>query len=101
MYKIEDIDPGTYELWVLITTKAKMISGCGDIAPPDNKWKIGIKFGDDKALSMENAYLSKALLLSENLQTSELKAQGFFAVLEGFKIESGMEHRMDVTLICK
>jgi len=101
VYKIENIDPGTYELWVLITTKTAMISGCTDVAPPDNKWKIGIKFGEDKALSMENAYLSKGLLLAQNLQTSDLKATGFLAVLEGFKIESGIENQMDVTLLCK
>jgi hypothetical protein len=100
-YKIENIDPGTYQLWVLITTKEAMIPGCTDVAPPNNKWRIGIKFGDDKALSMENAYLSKGLLLVQNLQTSDLKAQGFYAVLDGFKIKSGMENKMDVTLLCK
>lgn len=101
VYKIENIDPGTYELWILVTTKITMVSGCTDVAPPDNKWKIGIKFDEDKALSMENAYLSKGLLLAQNLQTSDLKAQGFFAVLEGFKIESGIENKMDITLLCK
>jgi hypothetical protein len=102
IYKIENIDPGTYELWILISSKAAMISGCNDVAPPDDAWKIGIKFGDDKAMSMENAYLSKALLLMKNMPpSSDLKATGFFAVLEGFKIESGIENKMDVTLICK
>ena len=66
-----------------------------------HKWKLGIKFGEDKALSMENAYLSKGLLLAQELQTSDLKAQSFFAVLEGFKIEFGIENQMDVTLLCK
>lgn len=102
LYKIENIDPGTYELWVLITSKAAIISGCNDVAPPNDKWKIGIKFGEDKALSIQNAYLSKALLLMENIPpSSDLKATGFFAVLENFKIESGIENKMDVTLICK
>jgi hypothetical protein len=102
VYKIENIDPGTYELWVLITIESKMVSGCADVAPPDDSWKIGIKFGEDKAISMENAYLSKALLLIENMPPSSgLNAEGFFAVLEGFKIESGIENKMDVTLTCK
>lgn len=101
-YKIGSIEPGTYELWVLITPKSKMITGCADVAPPNDSWKIGIKFGEDKALSMENAYLSKALLLMENMPpSSDLKATGFYAVLEGFKIESGVENKMDVTLFCK
>jgi hypothetical protein len=102
VYKIENIDPGAYELWVLITTKSKMISSCIDIAPPDNSWKIGIKFSDDKALSIDNAYLSKALLLMENIPSSSgLNPEGFYAVLEGLKIESGIENKMDVTLVCK
>ena len=101
VYKIENVDPGPYELWVLITTESKMISGCSDVAPPDDSWKIGIKFDEDKALSMENAHLSKALLLMANMpSSSDLKAEGFFAVLEEIKIESGTESKMDVTLIC-
>jgi hypothetical protein len=78
-----------------------MISGCGDIAAPDNTWKMGIKFGENKALSMENAYLSKALLLSQSLQSPSLKAQGFYAVLPGFEIMSGVKNNLDVSLICK
>ena len=102
VYKIENIDPGSYELWVLITTKSKMVSGCADVAPPDDSWKIGIKFGEDKAMSMESAYLSKALFLMQNMPSgSGLNAEGFYAVLEGFKIESGIENKMNVTLTCK
>lgn len=102
MYKIENIDPGIYGLWILITTTSTMISGCNDVAPPDNTWKIGIEFGEDKSLTIENAYLSKALTLMEFMpSTSDLKAQGYFAVLDGFKIESGIENKMDVILICK
>jgi hypothetical protein len=101
VYKIENIDPGIYGLWVLITSKSALISGCSDIAPPDNKWKIGVMFNGDKALTMGNAYLSKALLLVENLQSSDLKAEGFYAVLDGFEIASGIENKMGVTLICK
>jgi hypothetical protein len=101
-YKIQNIEPGTYELWVLITSKAAIIPGCSDVAAPDDTWKMGIKFGEDKAMSMKNAYLSKALLIMKNMpSSSDLKATGFFAVREGFKIESGIENKMDVTLICK
>ncbi len=100
-YKIENTDPGIYGLWVLITSKPAIVSGCNDVALPDNEWKIGIIFSGDKALTMENAYLSKALLLVENLQSSDLKAEGFYSVLDGFEIASGIENKMDVTLICK
>jgi len=59
----------------LITLQPIMISGCGDIAPPENTWKIGILFGENKGISIENAYLSKALMISDNLDPSVLKAQ--------------------------
>jgi hypothetical protein len=101
VYKIENIDSGLYGLWVFITSKPTLISGCNDVAPPDNKWKIGVMFNGDKALTMENAYLSEALLLVENLQSTDLKAEGFYAVLDDFEIKSGIENKMDVTLICK
>ena len=45
-FKILDIEPGDYELWVLLTTEAKMISGCNNIFVPDNQWRIGIKYPD-------------------------------------------------------
>jgi len=100
-YKIEDIQPGKYELWVLITTKSSMVSGCGDVRPPDDTWKIGVNFEGGTALTMENAYLSKALFLVENLQGSGLKAIGFYAVLSAFEIISGIENKFDVTLVCE
>jgi hypothetical protein len=101
VFRMDDIDPGSYELWVLITSKPTMISGCSDVAPPDNTWKMGIKFTENQALTMDNAYLSKALLLSEGLGSSDLKAQVFFAVLSDFKIESGIINTFDVILICE
>jgi hypothetical protein len=100
-FRIDDLNPGSYELWILITVDKVMIAGCKDVAPPDDRWKLGIKFGDDKAITMENTYLSKALLLVENLQGSDLVAQGFFAVLDDFELTSGIENSVDVTLVCK
>ncbi len=100
-YQIENIEPGVYELWVLITTKAAAPAGCADIAPPDETWKIGIQFAGDKALTIDHAYLSKALLLSENLPASDFQTQGFYAVLEEFRIQSGSKNIENVTLICK
>jgi len=37
-YKIEDLEPGKYELWVLFTTKPIMVAGCEDVRPPDAAW---------------------------------------------------------------
>ncbi len=99
-YRIENIDPGVYEFWVLITTKTAAPTGCTNVTLPDESWKIGIVFAGDKALTIEAADLSKALLLAEKLPASVFQAQGFFAVQENFRIKSGVENTMDVTLIC-
>ena len=99
-FKLEEIQPGKYELWVLITTRPSMVSGCSEIRPPDINWKIGVNFDGDKGLTMENAYLSKALLLIESLQGSGLQAKGLYAVLSDFEIVSGIENKFDVPLFC-
>jgi hypothetical protein len=100
MYKIEEIDPGVYQIWVLITTKKLMVSGCNDIAPTDNSWKIGIKFGEDMSMTIANAYLSKALMFLDNLSSSDMQMQGIYEVLEGFEIQSGSEILLDAILYC-
>lgn len=100
-FSIPNVEPGIYQLWVLITTKPSMVSGCDDVAPPDATWKMGIKFGEDKALTIANAYLSKALLLSENIQASDLKASGFFAVMPDFTVKPGTENTAEVILMCQ
>lgn len=100
-YQIENIEPGVYELWVLITTKAAPPAGCLDIAPPDDTWRIGIQFAGNKALTIGEAYLNKALLLAKNLPASDFQVQGFYAVLEDFNVQSGSNNTVNVTLICK
>lgn len=81
-YKIEDFQPGKYELWVLITAKSAMLSGCNDVRPQDEAWKIGVNFEDGKGLTMENAYLSKALFLVDGLKAAGLKAKGYYACFQ-------------------
>ncbi len=98
--QIQKNSTGKYELWVLITTKSKMLSGCDDVRPPDERWKIGVNFADGKGLTMENASLSKALLLVDGLQSAGLKATGFYAILSNFEIMSGVENKFEVTLYC-
>jgi hypothetical protein len=101
VYRIEGIEPGDYELWTLMTKNTTMVSGCMDIVPPDGTWKLGIKFSEGQALTMGATGLSNAFMLAESLQASGMQAQGFYSVLEGFKIESGVENQMDITLLCK
>lgn len=99
-YQIPNIDAGVYEVWVLFSAKPVMVTGCRDVLLPGDDWKLGISFGD-KALTMEIGQFSNALLFAEALQGSDLKADGFYAVLSNFKIASGIENTLDITLSCE
>jgi hypothetical protein len=99
-YVVDNIEPGMYGLWVLVTDKPVKVSGCSDVAPVDRSWAMGIEFVGEKAMSMKNANLSKLLALVPYFQTPDLKTVGFYAVSPDFEIKSGMNRKMDVLLIC-
>ena len=101
VYQIENINAGTYELWVLITPVKGMVSGCADVAPPTADWKMGIKFSDDTAILLEDAFLSRALIFAQTRQTSDPDPQGFYAVLEDFVVGPEIENEKNVILLCK
>jgi hypothetical protein len=101
LYKIANLQPGIYDIWILVTSQSAMIPGCTDVAPPNNTWKMGIKFGADQAMTMETAYLSKLLLFTSLLQSPDLKAQGYYAVLTDYQIIEWKKNIVDVTLQCK
>lgn len=101
-YTIENIQPGSYEFWILVTNDSSMLSGCDNVVPADEIW-FGIKYGDDKAITIEeNASLKRAfeeaVFMSENYGS---RADGFYAIYPSLEIESGLEYQMDVVLICK
>ena len=102
-YMVEKIQPGSYEFWILITTDSSMIPGCNDVLPPDDSWQVWIKYGEDKAVGIEeNASLSRAFdeafFMFENYG---LNADGFYAIFPDLEIEPGLEYKMDVVLMCK
>jgi len=102
-YRVEKIQPGSYEFWILITTDSSMIPGCSDVLPPDDLWQVWIKYGEDKAVGIEeNASLSRAFdeafFMFENYG---LNADGFYAIFPDLEIKPGLEYEMDVVLICK
>jgi hypothetical protein len=99
-FTLKNIQPGIYELWVLLNTQSKMISGCQDVAPPEDSWKLGIIFEDGKGLTMGNAYLSKALLLLENLPADSFTVKGIYFVNSAFEIKAGSTNQVEVILYC-
>lgn len=102
-YTVENIQPGSYEFWILITTDSSMLPGCSDVLPPDDSWQVWIKYGEEKAAGMEkNAALSRAFAEALfMLETYGLKADGFYAMFPDLEIEPGLEYKMDVVLVCK
>jgi hypothetical protein len=100
-YALANIMSGEYELWVLVTSTARMLPGCDDVLPPDDSWGLGIGFGPDRAMTMENGSLKMGLLLAENLQAADLRPTGFYMVLPDLEIIPGVENKMDVVLLCQ
>lgn len=101
-YTIKNVQPDSYEFWILVTNDFSMLSGCDDVVPADGTW-FGIKYGDDKAVIIEeNASLKRAfeeaVFMSKNYDTG---ADGFYAIYPNLEIESGLEYQIDVVLICK
>ena len=86
---------------MLITKQTAMVPGCVDITLRDEAWSLGVEFEGGKGLTMENASLSIAILLVENLGMEDLKAIGYYAVLPDFEIKSGVENEFDIELLCR
>ncbi|MBN2502700.1 MAG: carboxypeptidase regulatory-like domain-containing protein [Anaerolineales bacterium] len=100
-YKIVNMDPGFYELWVLITKQTAMIPGCDDITLQDAAWRLGVEFEGGKGMTIENVSLTNAILLVESLGEENFKAIGYYVVLPDFEILSGVENEFDIELLCK
>ena len=95
-----EILPGKYEVWILLNYQPMPIEGCSDVSPQEDKWNIGIKFGEEKALTMENASMGKAILLIEELKSSDLVATGIYGVVE-IDVVSGVGNYVDAAFICR
>ncbi|MDD5467695.1 MAG: hypothetical protein PHS96_07795 [Anaerolineales bacterium] len=100
-FKITDVPPGVYDLWVLVTTQTEMVTGCSDVAPPNPQWLTGIQFPGDKGLTMKTASLGKALMLAKAMTSPDLKAQGIYFILPNFRIEPGGDTTIEVVLNCE
>jgi hypothetical protein len=99
-FTLENIQPGEYELWVLLSTSLEMIPGCQDVAPPEDTWALGIVFEGEKGLTMERGYLSKALMFLENLSADEFPLAGVYSVDPSFIVEAGDNNRIEIILRC-
>ncbi len=97
----QDLKPGTYSLWALITTKPKMIPGCTDVLLPKGGWGLGINVGQGRLMtSWKMNTLLFAVLMAENLP-ADMQPIEIFAVSPAMNIPAGTEKVLDVTLTCK
>lgn len=92
--------PGKYEVWILLNDRPIPIEGCSDVFPQNIKWKIGIKFGEGKAVTIENTSLGRVILLIEELKSSDLIATGIYGVVE-IDVVSSIGNYVDATFICR
>jgi hypothetical protein len=100
-FTIENVQPGVYELWILLTARPKMISGCQEIDPPEDTWGIGITFEEGKAIKMDDRWsLGRALVFLENLPAGEFPVSGIYSVNTAFEVKAGGTNVIEVTLGC-
>jgi len=76
------VAPGNYELWALISATNTFPPGCRDVLVDESSFRIGVKFGPDKALTSENPSMAMAILLISNLHSPDLIATGIYAVTD-------------------
>ncbi len=97
----ENIEPGTYQLWVLIPPETLSFKKCYDIGLPNKMWKLGRILEGNETFTDTNRSYREAFLQAEKDNSSDSKTYEFYAVLENLDIKLGIDNYIDVTLICK
>jgi len=100
-FEIRDIPQGDYELWVLVTMAATMVSGCDDLLVPNHQWRIGIKFQERDPIIMEETSLQEAISRSQNFTAYDLQPTSFYAVSPDFTIVSFFDEDIEITFSCQ
>jgi hypothetical protein len=99
-FSFDGIPSGKYEVWALLNYQPVIIEGCGDVIPKDKMWRIGIKFGEEKAMTWEDASMEKAILLIKEVESSGLVATGIYAVSD-VEVGSEVGGYVEMLLICR
>jgi hypothetical protein len=98
-YSFKALKPGTYTLWVLISSKT-MVTGCSDVQLPASDWALGLVFAEGQSMTMKGSSLKLGIMLAQNLP-STLQPSGYYAVSPAFEYAGGAEKVLDVTLTCE
>jgi hypothetical protein len=100
-FLFENIEPGIYQLWVLIPTETLALKNCYDVGLPDKQWKLGRILDNEIIFSDPTMSYREALDQAVEVHSSDPNRYNFYAVLENVEIKSEKDSYVDATLICK
>ena len=100
-FLFENIEPGIYQLWVLIPSETLALKNCYDVGLPDKQWKLGRILDHEIIFSAPNMSYREALDQAVEIHAADPNTYDFYAVLENVEIESEKDIYIDATLICK
>jgi hypothetical protein len=100
-FLFENIEPGIYQLWVLIPTETLSLKNCYDVGLPDKQWKLGRILDNEVIFSDPTMSYREALDEAVEVHSSDPNRYNFYAVLENVDIKSEKDIYVDANLICK
>ena len=84
-FRFENVDSGTYDIWILISDLPEPIAGCSDNSIERPEWMIVVEMSRGKAtMMMVKGTLETAIEWAEILESESpgLKPTGFYAVTD-------------------
>ena len=101
MFIFENIEPGTYQLWVLIPPDTLSLKNCYDVGLPDKTWKLGKIVDNDRIYAAPDKSYRELFLQAMADHPSDSKTLEFYAVTKTIDVKSGIDNYVDATFICK
>jgi hypothetical protein len=101
VFIFENIEPGTYQLWVLIPPDTLSMKNCYDVGLPDKTWKLGKIVDNDRLFVQADRSYREGFLQAWADYPTDQKTREFYAVMESLDIKPGIDNFIDVTFICK
>jgi hypothetical protein len=100
-FRIKNIKPGLYDVWVQISDRPAMPAGCQEVSNADASSLLGIGFDEGMSLSAETDRLSLMVMLADGFKGTAMKAERFYTIVPKVKIPSGGEVNLDIRLVCE
>lgn len=101
IFIFENIEPGTYQLWVLVPPDTLSLKNCYDVGLPNETWKFGKVVGNDRLFVQPSQSYREVFLQALADYPTNPKTHKFYAVMEFIDIKPGIDNFVDATFICK